>query len=527
MYTLAHLTSKYSLSALTLIHVRVAADEGAEQRFCRLADAFCLRCAELKATEEWDEILFELRWASLLIRAVPLPVGDNVLFPAALLSRLQRLTAELSDVKLRTVSGELIATLEELADRVHSPLAEEMIAYLLDHSAPVNIAVLAYDKKLVTAIGQALMVGDFPAHISIKVCDWPDLSRTTGLDQICFFGSARMRNYPPGLYKCGLSHVFVRTAYAWTKADPHPRPWFEAPEGYKDGIWDTCRFTSEARGELWSGSVDLPASDPAECKDNTDLPGDDYFDSEELPEAGIMRQAEYSFAEADNKVRARPVYLSGNRVVYLSPSLREDVFILQPGNAEPQEVPVMDLRPGDYLVVPEGINRDYRQVLIDQNLGKSRDACRERQQEWKKGLAEKIARNGLQVTITQLRALGCRRANEPNLYNWAYGSVICPQRRLDFESIMHYLGYNEEHWVKSIRLLKRILSASHQVSDTMLAEMRKGLARLDVSSLSGLDEQRLILPLSGGTIKFTLVRVTGLGPVSEVSRDRYEIVTTR
>jgi hypothetical protein len=521
MPVLSQITAKYPLQEIPLINVRVEADGGPEQIFCQLIADFSHRCSQLGASDAWQELLKRLRWAALLVRCVPLSSSNNILFDKGLREAVRTLNEGATDEELSELSSKIIIALEQLSAQLTSPLVTELGKHLRSTTDTVRLAVLAYDRRLIPAIVEALKTEKVPDHVTLEIGDWATLSRGPVFDEICVFGSGR--NLPEGIYKSGQGKTYIRFAYAWTRPDPAPKQWFETYTDYKESIWDNCHFTITNIGDTFKSVENMVSPEEAflEAANSTDVLNGllSYMSNED-------DWLETFMVATEEKVRARPVYLTGNLVLHLGPSLREDVFVLQPESLDVQEIPAMDLRPGDCLVVPEAANRDYRSKLIDQKLGKSRVDCRKRQAEWKEGLAAAIEQNGLPATIAKLQKLGCKRANAVNLYNWAYGSVVCPQRNADFIAIMSHLGYAQQYSIESHKLLKLILSASHQVSDIMLIEMRKAFARLDWRVLTQLDSSPLTLTLASGELRFRLVRVTGLGAVVEVPRSSYETITS-
>lgn len=522
MPILSQLTDKYPLQAVPLLSLQVAADNGPEQMLYYLVGDLGRRCSELGAADAWQELLQQLRWASLLVRSVPLAAGSNVLLNASLSDRARLLGSGVSDTILSDLANRIADVLHQLSSQLVSPLMAALRSHIMGRQAgPARVAVLAYDRKLVPAIKASLESISTPYHAEVTVGDWPALSQGPVLDEIYIFGS--LRSLPAGIYKSGQGRAYTRIAYAWARPDPIPQPWFDTYPDYEESIWDSCRFAPMSLGNDHSDSTDVSAHDVI-SPPTSEAPGEqDAYLIDPTPESDWLAP----LTGAREIVRARPIYLSGNRVLYLGTGLREDVFVLRQDSLEVREIPIMELHPGDCLVVPEAANRDYRRQLIDQRLGKAHADCRKRQGEWKGGLADAISKRGIKGVIRELQALGCKRANANNLYNWAYGSVICPQRDADFAAIMSYLGHTREYGQKSHALLRRILSASHQVSDIMLAEMRKALARLDGRSLAQLDESPLTLALGSGRLRFRLMRVTGVGPVTSVARGDYEIITNR
>jgi hypothetical protein len=524
MPVLSQITAKYPLQEIPLMNIRVEADGGPEHIFCQLLVDFGHRCSQLGSSDAWQELLKRLRWAALLVRCVPLSSSDNILFDKGLQETVRTLNEGTIDEELSELSDKITIVFEQLSTQLVSPLMTELGNHLRAVTGTVRLAVLAYDRRLIPAIAEALKKEKVPDYVTIEIGDWATLSRKPVFDEICVFGS--VRNLPEGIYKSGQGKAYTRFAYAWTRHDPAPKQWFETYTDYEDSIWDSCRFIITTIGDAWNNVQDalVPVEAPLELEvaDNAGL-----LD-------GLLSHAsndddwlEAFMVATEERVRARPIYLTGNLVLHLGPSLREDVFVLQTESLDVQEIPVMDLRPGDCLVVPEAANRDYRSKLIDQKLGKARVDCRKRQAEWKQGLAAAIEQNGLPATITKLQEMGCKRANVVNLYNWAYGSVVCPQRNADFMAIMSHLGYAQQYSLESHKLLKLILSASHQVSDIMLVEMRKAFAHLDGRVLAQLDNSPLTLTLTSGELRFRLMRVTGLGPIVEVPRSAYENITSR
>lgn len=504
------------------MNVRVEADGKPEQIFNQLLIEFGYRCAHLSASEAWQELLKRLRWAALLVRCVPLPLSNNILFDKSIGETARLLGVGGADEELNELSNKLTVVLEQLSTQLESPLITELGKHLRANTGAVRVAVLVYDRRLIPAVIEALKKEALPGHVVVEVGDWATLSRGSVFDEVCVFGSGK--NLPEGIYKSGQGKAYTRFAYSWTRPDPAPKQWFETYTDYEESIWDNCRFTITNIGDAWKAVEDtfVPEETPVEVADNAEL-----LDGLLSHTSNDDDWLEAFMVATEEKVRARPIYLTGNLVLHLGPSLREDVFVLQTENLDVQEIPVMDLRPGDCLVVPEAANRDYRSKLIDQKLGRNRVECRKRQVEWKQGLAAAIEQNGLQATIAKLQELGCKRANAVNLYNWAYGSVVCPQRNADFIAIMNHLGYAQQYSQESLKLLKLILSASHQVSDIMLLEMRKAFVRLDRRVLAQLDNSLLTLSLASGELRFRLMQVTGLGAVLEVPRSAYETITSR
>jgi len=510
---------RYPEGTVQLLHIRVQGEGGLECTFHQAVLELGNRCALLDADESWNDTLSGLRWMRTLVGGTPLPLASNPRLRMGLMDMLDELAISTSDTELARLTRKASQALEQLLASDDSPLLTACLEQLTGIGTGQRVGVLLEDGKAAPAIRKALEEAKYQPDYNIGT--WASICQGPVLDRLFLFGAGE--HQPTGLYKSGIARGYTRIAYAWARPEPTQGSWFRPYSGHEAGMWSNYHFETLTEGEPWYANAISPVAEEPEQGVEAEQQG--WLAA--LPDpAEPDEMSQWISLVANERLPARRVMLSGGRAVFLGAALREGAFVLGRGSAGVHEVPVMDLAPGDWLIVPEAANRDYRRVLVDRQLGKRRDECRQRQDTWKAALARQISEEGLETVIQRLRALGCKRANSANLTNWAYGSVVCPQRQSDFEAIMTYLGKTRDYARESHRLLKMIQGASHHVADVLERELRRGLADVNPADLDGEEEYPVTLTIGNGEIEFTLVQVAGLGPIVDVERGRFGIITT-
>lgn len=511
-------TERYPARPVQLLHVRVQGGGGLECEFHRAVLELGNRCDLLEADESWEAAMGRLRWLRALVGSTPLALAGNPYIRPGLVDTLAELAAGTSDGELARLAGKAGQALGVLLEHDTSPLLTACLEQLAGLGTGTRVGVLLENGRDAPAV--LGIMGNAGRSHTYSVGTWATICQGPTLDRLFLFGTGERQ--PPGLYKSGIAQAYTRIAYAWARPEPTSGPWFSPYTGHEDGMWGNYRFEAIVEGEPWYASeastVDAETGE-ADASPNpaaSSIPWNS-------PESDGMSQ--WLGLVASERVPARRVLLGGGRAIYLGGALREGAFVLGRGGAGVHEVPVLDLAPGDWLVVPTAAGGDYRRALVDIKLGKNRDECRRRQDAWKTTLAQRVTGVGMDAAVQQLRALGCKRANPSNLANWAYGSVVCPQRQADFAAIMAYLGRDREYAERSYRLLKMIHSAAHQVDDILERELKRGLVGVNPDELDGEAEYPASIPIGKDQVDFTLVQVASLGLETTIERGRLGTIT--
>jgi hypothetical protein len=101
-----------------------------------------------------------------------------------------------------------------------------------------------------------------------------------------------------------------------------------------------------------------------------------------------------------------------------------------------------ELSSGDLLILTTESSGDLLTPYANRMLGREAARINDVQSEWKNRLSNYVLEKGITQTVSDLRALGCRRAFVANIRNWCSESNICPQdHEPDFKAILELVKF--------------------------------------------------------------------------------------
>ena len=147
-------------------------------------------------------------------------------------------------------------------------------------------------------------------------------------------------------------------------------------------------------------------------------------------------------------VLARPAILAGNYAVLLPEDGDRLVWLLDP-HAPPEHrvarVDVADLEPGHVIILRTAGGGDLIVPIADDILGREAPRLRELQRKWKLQLRSWVRQHRtIRRAATELRRLGCERANPQNLQNWLGERSLRTENRADWRVLMDAASLSQE-----------------------------------------------------------------------------------
>jgi len=180
-------------------------------------------------------------------------------------------------------------------------------------------------------------------------------------------------------------------------------------------------------------------------------------------------------------VDAWPVNLGGGMGVYLDPE--GSVYAVKcnhEGEAaictDVERRDVEELEPDDLVVLTTDGGGDLIRPLADEILGELAPVYRQRQEEWKQKLRERVDFDGMPSVVTKLRSKGAAGANPANVRTWMSERNIGPEGLdTDFAGILAVTGVSgsRDEYCEAIDSIRRAHKrAGFQLRDRLLATLK-------------------------------------------------------
>jgi hypothetical protein len=235
------------------------------------------------------------------------------------------------------------------------------------------------------------------------------------------------------------------------------------------------------------GNVDGIKSKTSTQVADDEFEGDQSTDTDEILNDG----------DADRAVDSFRAILGGGFGANLG--TESDVFIAHCRKAGPslictkiEKKDVLDLEPGDLVVLTTEGSGDMIAPYADQIIGAQAQTFRDLQRAWKRELAELVNRIGMEQVIDELRATPDCDISEPNLRQWLGQTIHGPRSESLFIAILTLLRRVDKIEIHK-EALSRIRDASVRAGHHLQSELRREL-----------EEKNLTPVLSEGYMEFRL-----------------------
>lgn len=216
--------------------------------------------------------------------------------------------------------------------------------------------------------------------------------------------------------------------------------------------------------------------------------------------------------EPSEPISVRVALLAGDNAVLLPDKDDRMVWVLDPRASLQKRVTrvdVLDLEPGDVIILRTSGGGDLVVPLADEILGVKAGELRTIQRTWKRKLREWVVRRGgLGPAAAELKEKGCARANAQNLQNWLDDRSLRTEDYGDWSVIMDAASLRtdaERFW----RAMGQLRSAHTKAGHSLGKRLLKMANTQPLDRLTGLGFQKFDLGEGGSLSAF---RIEGFGP---------------
>lgn len=326
--------------------------------------------------------------------------------------------------------------LEALCDCGRAPLLEEILQ--MEAAADTErVGLLVSEPRLIPRAQE--LVRSHPALHGWEVVGAANLRGEATHERIIAVGAPHW--FPEFVFVAPRAREIGIVTYGWIRSAWKPRPAFVAPVST-------------------AGVAKVEGLEPIGQK------SEDHGDAElVLPSIDldrIMQQAVGASSGDDEEehVDARLHVLDGGWAVLLEADEGASALVLDLDRDvadRVKRVGASDIEPGMYVLLRTSGGGDFIVPVADRILGDLVEATRSSQREWKTRLRGRVKRHGVTRVVKELRRLGSKRANEPNIRNWMSDRSIKTQDYDDFEAILKLVGLGgeaDDYW-KAMQAIDR------------------------------------------------------------------------
>jgi len=199
-----------------------------------------------------------------------------------------------------------------------------------------------------------------------------------------------------------------------------------------------------------------------------------------LPSPQWTVKAEPDRQPIGEEVLARRVLLSGGFYVYLDDGERiRTLDPVQPPQERVASIPVDSVVPGTYLILRR---RESEQGILYHaalnSFGTQAAEMMESQERWKEALGERINQLGADKAAEELREMGVKAFGR--VAEWTRSTLDRPQRTIDFQLLLRWLGIKEQ---PTFDLATRLRRKRLLLGQEMRRELETILSTMDLTPL--------------------------------------------
>lgn len=364
-----------------------------------------------------------------------------------------------ADERLRTAFKAVCERLADVQKIQQNPLANEVRVMLeLSEQASEHLIVVIRHPALWHEVRSAL---DPDSRIKQMVIMRPsELRRASPVDRVLLFG-------PPWLFEYREEQFLFRSPVASSV--------------------ELFVFSHECSGQVLASALDVH---PVNFRGIEARPvAVENLHSEPLsmlkPRSFVPQKVLGVETQTDDThavyVDAWPVNLGGNMGVYLDPE--GSVYSVECNHVGEVAIctgverrDVEELEPGDLIVLTTEGGGDLIRPLADEILGDVSQLYRQRQDDWKRKLRERVEIDGMASVVAKLRSQGSVGANPPNIRTWMSERNIGPEGiDTDFAGILAVTGVSgsRDEYCEAIDSIRRAhKKAGFQLRDRLLAALK-------------------------------------------------------
>lgn len=438
----------------------------------------------------WRAFLYPARRARNIVTTVPLPFNSPETGLAELMRQLDTLLPQLriyAGEEAAHLGHDIVRTGLELAKSSESPLAEQILE-LANRDRGGKTGLLLPLQGFTPAVKRHFALKLRRGRSTIQTLTWHELVDASPLARLSIVG-------PLYWYR---DHEFVLSSPRAPEVTLLSWAW--QPEALPDSkVLNGSRVGSAVRLRPAGTTSPIQAIGA----------GDDPQIDWQAVEKELVAHNEDEPAEL---VSARVALLSGDHAVLLPAEADRLIWVLDP-RASPQHrvgrLDVLDLEPGDVLILRTSGGGDLVVPLADEILGVRSRELRGMQTTWKRKLREwVIEHGGLASAAAELKAKGCDRANKQNLQNWLDERSLRTEDEGDWAVIMDAASLHAQaarYW----RAMGQLRSAHTRAGHSLGKRLFKMANTQPLDQLASLGFQKFDLGEGGSISAF---RIEGFGP---------------
>lgn len=227
----------------------------------------------------------------------------------------------------------------------------------------------------------------------------------------------------------------------------------------------------------------------------------------------------YLNGESARSVDAFRAILGGGFGVHLGAESESKVFIAHCRNQgisiicnKIEKKSVIDLEPGDFVVLTTEGSGDMIAPYADQQIGPNAQTYRELQKAWKRDLADLVNNTGSANVLEKLGAESGFDVSASNLRQWLGPTIHGPgeERPLLFDAVLRLLGRDDKTELHK-EALAQIREASISAGHHLQTELRKELVGMDLAPV--LSSGYMVVRLEENGPAKTIFELQKLDPV--------------
>ena len=465
-----------------------------------------MELGETGSEQYWERILAPLYFYRFRLAAIPLAFNSPLMIPDGLLEVIQREIPISKSTAPRYYDqlARIGTHIEGLIASPDAPLLEALRSELTgsrdsDTDQQLPESRDSTDGKLICVVLKGRL--DASLRNAVRAAVGKDKLEVVGISGLRSLGVAdslitigNLGWFPEHFQTAPRSRHLISIRFSWTGNSPDPKPALLSTEPKEFASrWESVDRT-ESRQTGAAGIID-----------------DDVLPSTNW---GAVDKVMHGYLEGDSgeeKIQCKLLMLTNQCAVYVDNRADGDVdVVVTSGSKRRDRVATQDLEVGMFILLRTAGGGDLIEPMADQLLGKNAAAARARQARWKAALKALVAKVGDGIVIKELQALGCRRANRQNLYNWIGERSIRPEYDEDFLSILVLCSLDSEAQ-EFIENANRIDGAHKSAGFGIRRALLRRVEEIDLNQMisTGTIEIQLAVALGGN---FTAYRIEDISP---------------
>lgn len=487
--SLTQATEYYELASRVRVFWQVLHHPALEQ-FARSVFELSRLSREEPDQTGWRAFLYPARRARNIVTTVPLPFNSPETGLPELMRQLDKLLPQLgvyAGEEAERLGRDIVRAGLELARSSESPLAQQIIE-LANRDSGGKTGLLLPLPEFTPAVKRHFAFKLRRARSTIQPVTWHDLVDASAFARLSIVGPLYWYRDHEFVLSSPRAPEITLLTWAW---QPETPPDSKVLNGSRGGSALRLRPPRAMSADQTVDASDAPRIDWHAV--GKELVAHDEEEPAEL-------------------VSARVALLAANNAVLLPDEADRLVWVLDP-RASPQHrvsrVDVLDLEPGDVLILRTSGGGDLVVPLADEILGVKSTELRGMQRTWKRKLREwVIEHGGLASAAAELKAKGCDRANKQNLQNWLDERSLRTEDEGDWAVIMDAAslqGQAARYW----RAMGQLRSAHTKAGHSLGKRLLKMANTQPLDQLGASGSQKFDLGEGGSLSAF---RIEGFGP---------------